>query len=131
MEKTEQDPYDELFISERQIETLEKDKERVKAIKSIAKQFGYQERKNIFLISRFEMVFNLNNCYHAPLFAPNGYNNKVGIFHEDWAVPIHDLHVLGRKLNRTIRNIEQAEEITNNGNVFYRIAVFRSKALED
>ena len=95
--------------------------ERKNVIIEMTKRYGYKINKNKYIISFWELAYNLNNCWYAYLFVNKKHSSEDTIYYNKWAVDVNNLRLFRRMITRTINKMKGAKIKEQKFGVYYEI----------
>ena len=102
--------------------TENKQKEREDAIIKMCRSYGLKQ-KGHYIISFWDLVYNLNNCWYAPLFMSISSKDDVRInlwSDTEWSIKHYKLFCFRRMINWTIKRMDDVKIIQDHP-VWYKI----------
>ena len=104
---------------------MNKQQERAEKIIEITKRWGFEITPDKFIISFWDLVFNLNNSWYAKLFINERYKNPKHDSCIDWGIEYYNLYLFDRIINYTIARMPNARKLlnktSNNYSTYYEI----------
>lgn len=113
------DILDQIFVDD--TPSAIKNRKRQNAIIEMATRYGYKINKNRYIISFWELSYNLNNCWYAPLFVSKKQTSKDTEHYGKWAINVDDLSLFKRMITTTINKMKGAKIKEQKFGVYYEI----------
>ena len=98
-----------------------REEERQNVIIEMAMKYGYQISKNKYIISFWELAYNLNNCWYAPLFVNKKQASIDTEHYNKWAINIDNLRLFRRMITTTINKMKGTKIKEQKSGIYYKI----------
>ena len=113
------DILDQIFVDD--TPSAIRQRKRQNAITEMATRYGYKLGKNKYIISFWELAYNLNNCWFAPLFCSKKQTDKITEHYDKWAIDVDNLRLFRMMVTRTINQMKGAKIKEQKFGIYYEI----------